>query len=282
MFCPNCKTEYRAGFTQCSDCGATLVDTLPNARSDDDVPELFWSGNSPRLYQEFRAALKAANIPFMDEPPPRLLYSSLRPPLEIWTSKLDHEAAAKVRYQITGESDDEIAGKEDLSDLQQTGGRSPNPYRDPTRPTRPSGFLGTPVDGDYQQRTEPPWMGAWTTKATEGQTAGEENAGSDEPIENAGIFDDGSNLLKTYFTSDAPDDIFSGEFFPEDATAQVYSGDLDLAQGLQACLRENGIPSTIDEQENPGNNKAKLRVLPDHQARAKEIIREVIEATPPE
>jgi hypothetical protein len=28
MFCPNCKLEYRAGFTRCSDCGNELVETL--------------------------------------------------------------------------------------------------------------------------------------------------------------------------------------------------------------------------------------------------------------
>jgi hypothetical protein len=27
--CPDCREEFRAGFTLCSDCGATLVDTLP-------------------------------------------------------------------------------------------------------------------------------------------------------------------------------------------------------------------------------------------------------------
>jgi hypothetical protein len=27
-FCPLCRFEYRKGFTECADCGATLVDTL--------------------------------------------------------------------------------------------------------------------------------------------------------------------------------------------------------------------------------------------------------------
>ncbi len=43
MFCPNCGTEYRPGFTRCADCGSQLVDTLPeeprqvNERRADDV-----------------------------------------------------------------------------------------------------------------------------------------------------------------------------------------------------------------------------------------------------
>jgi hypothetical protein len=29
MFCPNCRAEYRRGFTRCSDCGVDLVEVLP-------------------------------------------------------------------------------------------------------------------------------------------------------------------------------------------------------------------------------------------------------------
>jgi hypothetical protein len=43
-FCPNCRYEYRRGIETCSDCGAQLVDTLPDAPyaqpppSGNDVP----------------------------------------------------------------------------------------------------------------------------------------------------------------------------------------------------------------------------------------------------
>ena len=39
MFCPKCKSEYRQGFTRCSDCDVDLVyelkqDTVPEAYPD--------------------------------------------------------------------------------------------------------------------------------------------------------------------------------------------------------------------------------------------------------
>jgi len=33
-YCPNCRTEYRLGFTRCSDCDAALVESLPDAEPE--------------------------------------------------------------------------------------------------------------------------------------------------------------------------------------------------------------------------------------------------------
>lgn len=38
MFCPNCRAEYRPGFTRCSDCQVDLVGELPPPSPED--PEL--------------------------------------------------------------------------------------------------------------------------------------------------------------------------------------------------------------------------------------------------
>ena len=73
-----------------------------------------------------------------------------------------------------------------------------------------------------------------------------------------------------------PDDI-SEEIKSADATFQVWSGEAETAETFGLCLGENGIPCAIDVL----GGTAKVRVLPEHEARAKEIIREVIEATPP-
>jgi len=45
MFCPNCKAEYRPGFTRCSDCDVDLVDFLPkeikinNNKNEEVIPD---------------------------------------------------------------------------------------------------------------------------------------------------------------------------------------------------------------------------------------------------
>jgi hypothetical protein len=69
------------------------------------------------------------------------------------------------------------------------------------------------------------------------------------------------------------------EWNPTAATIDVWSGqDPALAELLEACLRENQIGARRDSKE-PG--QVRLLVMPADEARAREIIREVREATPP-
>ncbi|HUJ69996.1 MAG TPA: DUF2007 domain-containing protein, partial [Syntrophorhabdales bacterium] len=36
MFCPQCKAEYRPGFTTCADCGVPLVEELPPEQVEEE------------------------------------------------------------------------------------------------------------------------------------------------------------------------------------------------------------------------------------------------------
>jgi hypothetical protein len=69
------------------------------------------------------------------------------------------------------------------------------------------------------------------------------------------------------------------EWKPGAASVEIWSGeDAALAQLLQDCLRENSIGVRCEGQS-PG--AMRLRVMPADEARAREIIREVREASPP-
>ena len=61
-WCPNCKNEYKAGYTVCADCGATLVDSL------EDSKKAVYFGEENELYQisDFMRAngLKNAEISY--------------------------------------------------------------------------------------------------------------------------------------------------------------------------------------------------------------------------
>src|SRR5487761_251149 len=107
MFCPLCKSEYRLGFTHCADCDVDLVDALdvapaggraPRAEGGaPGTPRMLWSGIDNSAFTQIRTALEDAGIPYNDEPlEARLLYSSMRNPLEIWVHQSDYDNARKI------------------------------------------------------------------------------------------------------------------------------------------------------------------------------------------
>ena len=47
MYCPQCKAEYRQGFTRCADCDVELVDTLPQeSERTGEANRIIWMGDS--------------------------------------------------------------------------------------------------------------------------------------------------------------------------------------------------------------------------------------------
>ena len=76
------------------------------------------------------------------------------------------------------------------------------------------------------------------------------------------------------FPADFPED-----WDDEEPVSEVWKGDEEeFANTLMACFRENGIPSHKLAEE----AHWRLVVRPEQEARAKEIVREVVEAAPPE
>ena len=69
------------------------------------------------------------------------------------------------------------------------------------------------------------------------------------------------------------------DFNPDDPTSQVWTGaDGSMAQSINVCLREVGIGCVVKEAQGNFN----VCVERASEIRAKEIVREIVEQTPPE
>jgi uncharacterized Zn finger protein (UPF0148 family) len=63
-YCPKCGFEYKAGIEKCPDCGATLVEKLPEEESAQGVDYVPLRSLPSRLYAEMlQEALKKEGIP---------------------------------------------------------------------------------------------------------------------------------------------------------------------------------------------------------------------------
>ncbi len=64
MFCPDCRGEYREGFTRCELCGVDLVEALPpvDETSEEDLMPAFQSTDG-LLVAATRSALASPGIP---------------------------------------------------------------------------------------------------------------------------------------------------------------------------------------------------------------------------
>lgn len=69
MFCPECRAEYRDGFTRCSDCDVDLVERLPESSDADErvfpseMREV-WTGEEQDQCVSICSELRQAEIPF--------------------------------------------------------------------------------------------------------------------------------------------------------------------------------------------------------------------------
>lgn len=68
MFCPECRAEYREGFTECADCQVALVNELPPEPTE-KIPEFVdmetvFVTKDPGEVALIKSILEAENIPF--------------------------------------------------------------------------------------------------------------------------------------------------------------------------------------------------------------------------
>ncbi len=241
MFCPSCRTEYRAGFTKCADCGVDLVPELPADEAGDgaDVPrnaeglELLWSGVSEALTDQIDDALEAAHISHkITDKEFGLLPNLAQSANFVWIESRDRASSRSILAKILADS----GTMEQEAELTASDEGRVNPFG-----------LGRTT---YKRSTDADKVPADSVELAE----------SDAPSE------------------PIPDDIV-GDFDPEDATAEVWSGDDgQTADYLKMSLSGVGVGCVLKEDR----GKVRVSVLPEYEKRAREIVREVVEGTPPE
>jgi hypothetical protein len=150
MLCPNCKTEYRPGFTRCADCDVDLVEVLPGAivapgeayNNDETLDDPFcefWKGEDQRVRGELCDVLKEAGIPYRTVQWQDHLFNSFRFPVfrvAVPFSMFPRaEAAVAAAYGSAEEADDVM---------------------NPTEENRPEfrKLLATPLEEKLQGRPE--------------------------------------------------------------------------------------------------------------------------------
>jgi hypothetical protein len=232
MFCPQCKAEYRPGFTRCADCDVELVNDPPQYALAGQPPPAdpgdpnedpfcsFWKGEDARVHAELCEVLEEAGVPHKTVFRRDHLFN------------LSNYAAYQVGvpfslFEKAEEAVQEAFGTED-AEARET--------------------LNTPrLLGSMQESIKK--LPATMTSAPDENIPGPPSAGE------------------------------ATDWYPEDATARVWSTDRsEPSDFLVAALHENGINCRVEQQ----GSRAKLYVLPHDAPRAREIIREVVEGTPPE
>ena len=254
MFCPVCKAEYRRGFTRCADCDVELVHELPAAAI---VPHLaaapgdpeedpfcsFWTGDDPRIHAELIELLEKEGIPQKTvRRADHLFHISSYPAFQIGIPFSMFERAEAAVKEAYG-SDEAI---------------------EPA-----SGLLSVDSEHVPGTRFRPGAFGPWADRVEGGSqrftlpSITEPRADPDE-LDNLRVRGAGRN---------------SRERDEEEASTEIWSGDEPgFADFITASLETNEIPCQRDSRA----GKHVLYVHTEDEARAREIVREVVEGAPPE
>jgi hypothetical protein len=214
MICPECKAEYRQGFTRCSDCDVDLVYALPDAQNLPEAPEglegmlrSVWGGSDPRMCAELCAKLKDAEIPF----------KVVRREDHVFNTRNYPDQQIAVPPSLYDKALDLLGDPDELERADEA---------------EADAHLGLPAQDD------------------------------------AGALGEGE------------DDWEPGNWYPEDATVELWSeGSNRLTWMIESSLRENHIHSRTDALE---DGSRKVFVLSEDETRAREIVREITEAAPPD
>jgi hypothetical protein len=256
MYCPICGAEYRPGFTTCSDCLVALVSDPPRKEPAESAEEhasflTIWAGDDPTRHAQVCETLKHAEIPARTvRREDRSFNIAIQPAFEIFVPEEFADSAREIVKELglSEEEADRLSASRVLEDEVVEDGELLSDEADN------DGTDAEDDDRDYSRRED---------------------------------------LLETD---------------PGEASAEVWSGDdPDVAAMITASLRENRIPSRSEPPLEPAaadpyaaelhdaeprvdephagtasGETIRVFVFSDDARRAKKIIREILNATPPE
>ena len=246
LYCPQCGAEYREGYSSCSDCHVLLVRTPPQSKCrpepgdpNRDPFTHFWRGDDSRLHVELCALLDEVEIPHMTiRKEDRLFRVSTQPYFELVIPASKMAKAESLIKEVFGE----------MPEL-------PDPD---ARTERESNNESLDESGNFVRNwAKKGLLPALLEKLREPRP----------PVE------------EIHEESDKEPRKVPADWFSEDATVEVWSGpDETLAEMISISLRENDIPSRVDELK----DSKLVYVQPGDESRAREIVREIVEGVPPE
>jgi hypothetical protein len=235
MFCPQCKYEYRDGFTRCSDCDMDLVHSLdaPHINAPQPAPETdsfrtIWTGEQEGNCVAFCQELRDIGIRYKVSQTE--VSRSVRMGV-VWQYKIaiassDYEKAKEL-LQIDNDPDDASHSDEQA----QASDNEPAVIE-----------LSPDREDDLAEDNE-----------------------DDESAERRAYSED-------WYAEDA-----TAEIWTQPAGAKTNPLNIDPTSMVELSLRENFIHFRSDRDE---EGVCRIFVLPEDEARAREIVREIEDSSP--
>jgi len=129
MFCPNCKAEYRPGFTRCTDCDVDLVRELPQEGRQGDMgtQRVVWKGEDEWACVALCRELQSAEISYKVSQTEKYRDARMGShwDYEVAVLPADYEKAKELLG--TGDQTSEDEGQADQTDEAGTGWPVPTP-----------------------------------------------------------------------------------------------------------------------------------------------------------
>ena len=286
MFCPECRLEYRPGFTHCPDCDVDLVGALPQSSAaaqagmrDLRSPTVLRRGVSSMDAGVIRAVLNEAGIVFNERRAAAEIVADGSPACEFWVNLEDRPNADAALAKALHEDDDTIG-------LEFLWGGSDRAFfnhlcaaldekridcfkHDSLASQQAASFSQYPLEVSVS-------VGDFEAASAVYEAAREKWNPGAPPLDASGPL----NLPADSAPDEDIDDVpLDDQDFDDALTAEAWSGAAaQQAELLKLCLREVGVASRVATN----GPRVRLMVEPKFIDRAREVVREVIESTPSE